>query len=157
MNDKSKLFFKRAILIVIVFAIGITVGVFAVKSGSKYKGLEETAKRLSHNTNMELTHIALAGLDDPKALYDALYNECLYLEIIARTGYCFFNDDDKIEEEDFTLLYNTFTKARDIAEKLSDGEEISEEDSLWIEVFVNTVHSSLSGSSHYKTFLELFY
>lgn len=157
MNEKSKLFFKKAILIVIVFAIGITVGVFAVKSGSKYKGFEETSKLLSLNANMELTHIALAGLDDPNALYTALYNECFYLEIIDRTGYCFFNDDDKIEEEDFTLLYNTFTKARDIAEKLSDGEEISEEDSLWIEVFVNTVHSSLSGSTYYNTFVELFY
>ena len=157
MNEKSKLYLKRVIILIIVFALGITAGVFAVRSGSKYKGLEETAKRLSLNANMELNHITLAGLNDPKALYDALYNECLYLEIIDRTGYCFFNDDDKIEEEDFTLLYNTFTKARDIAEKLSDGEEISEEDSLWIDVFVNTVHSSLSGSSHYKTFLELFY
>ena len=157
MNEKTKALLKKTIIYVMVFSIGIAAGIFAVKSSSEYKGLEATAKRLSLNTNMQLNNITLAGLEDPDALYNAIYNECLYLEIIDRTGYWFLNKDDALEEEDFSRLYNTFIEARDLSKKLADGEQLSDEDLLWLEVFINTVHSSLSGSKHYQIFIDLFY
>ncbi|MBQ7123114.1 MAG: hypothetical protein IJO01_00675 [Oscillospiraceae bacterium] len=157
MNEKTKTSLKKALVYIIIFAVGIATGIFAVKSGFEYKGLEATAKRLSLNTNMQLNKITLAGLDDPEALYEALYNECLYLEIIDRTGYWFLNKDDALDEEDFTRLYNTFIEARDLSKKLAEGEQLSDEDLLWLEVFINTVHSSFSGSRHYQIFIDRFY
>ena len=100
LNEKTKQSLKKAAIYLIVFALGITVGVVSIKNTKYYKGLESTAKRISLNTNMQLNHITLAGLDDPKALYNALYDECLYLEIINRTGFSFFNDEDIVEGED---------------------------------------------------------
>lgn len=159
MDKKTKLFLKKAIPFVIIFALGITIGIMTVKGNEKYKNTFHLSERLTFDSYHVITSLDSAFDNNlPKdRIFEDLTNLCFVSSLaIGSDGAFFVGYDEGISYEELNVLFDCSVKAKYIARDLISGREISEEDIEWLEKFdsaIDTAYAAHSGPS-YRVLIE---
>lgn len=159
MNEKSKLCLKRVILLIIVFALGITVGIFSLKSTEKYKNTFHLSERLTFDSYQVITSLDSAFDNNlPKdRIFEDLSDLCFVSSLaIGSDGAFFVGYDENLSYEELNVLFNCSIKAKFIAKDLVSGREVSEADLEWLEKFdsaIDEAYAAHSGPS-YRVLIE---
>ncbi len=159
MNEKTKISLKKAVIYILVFALGISVGVLAIKSSERYKDTFSLSEKMTFNAYHILT--SLDSAFDNELPYERIYEDTKELSSIASlaigsNGVFFVGYDEDISFEELNILFECSLKAKFIAGDLAVGKEVPSEDVDWLEKFgiaVNTAYASPDIPS-YRVFVQ---
>lgn len=139
LNEKAKNRIKKITVYLVVFALGITIGVLSIKGTFDYKEMSSLTGGMSFRA-----YTCLISLDNlfnttPND-YERLYEDAVELSFIAgligRSDGVFLNESDRyLTNDEWAALFECSVKAKFIARDFVAGRDVSYEDKEWLENF----------------------
>ena len=157
MSEKNKLLFKKTVIFILVFVVGVFIGVMAVKGSENYKDTCSLSERLTFDSYHILT--SLDSAFDNELSYDRIYEDIKDLGFVSSlaigsNGVFLVGYDEDISYDELNILFECSVKAKIIARDLAIGKEISSEDMEWFKKFGVAVDTAYAFGPNYRTLVE---